>query len=129
MLQSFFFFHYQKDNLSLRHPFGIFFPGRSRHVYYSVLFGQWGKIVAFHHEGQMIVCPKITNAYHQGKPGFLESKAYGPLYIQVGGLVMTCWLKQKTFNMHKILVKIGCQIYQIILLIHNSACCISAGNH
>ena len=40
-------------------------------------FGQWGKIIAFHNDGQMVVCPKLTTAYYQGKPGFLESKAYG----------------------------------------------------
>ena len=40
-------------------------------------FAQWGRIIIFHHEGQTAVCPKITKAYHQGKPSFLESKAYG----------------------------------------------------
>jgi hypothetical protein len=40
-------------------------------------FGQWGRIIALHNDGQMVVCPKLTTAYYQGKPGFLESKAYG----------------------------------------------------
>jgi hypothetical protein len=40
-------------------------------------FAQWGKIIIFHHEGQTVVCPKITRAFHRGKPGFLESQQYG----------------------------------------------------
>ena len=40
-------------------------------------FGQWGRIIALHNDGQIVVCPKLTTAYYQGKPGFLESKAYG----------------------------------------------------
>jgi hypothetical protein len=40
-------------------------------------FAQWGKIIIFHHDGQTVVCPKITRAFHRGKPGFLESQQYG----------------------------------------------------
>jgi len=40
-------------------------------------FAQWGKIIIFHHEGQTVVCPKVTMAYYQAKPGFLESKRHG----------------------------------------------------
>jgi len=40
-------------------------------------FAQWGKIIIFHHEGQTVVCPKITRAFHRGKSGFLESQKHG----------------------------------------------------
>jgi hypothetical protein len=40
-------------------------------------FAQWGKIIIFHHDGQTVVCPKITRAFHRGHPGFLESQQYG----------------------------------------------------
>ncbi|KAG6776218.1 hypothetical protein POTOM_019724 [Populus tomentosa] len=40
-------------------------------------FAQWGKIIIFHHEGQTVVCPKITKAYHRGQPGFLDSQRHG----------------------------------------------------
>jgi hypothetical protein len=35
------------------------------------------QIIIFHHDGQTVVCPKITRAFHRGKPGFLESQQYG----------------------------------------------------
>jgi len=40
-------------------------------------FAEWEKIIIFHHEGQTVVCPKLSIAYHQGKLEFLESKTYG----------------------------------------------------
>lgn len=40
-------------------------------------FAQWGKIIIFHNDGQTVVCPKITRAYHRGQPGFLESQKHG----------------------------------------------------
>jgi hypothetical protein len=39
--------------------------------------GIFKEIIIFHHEGQTVVCPKITRAFHRGKPGFLESQTYG----------------------------------------------------